>query len=160
MQKLSFQSFSHLNPVWNKEDSQKIIDLLKTKHAVYLVNEIFELETGYNKDLIQIKISLKKEDESVVYPIEIICVHDNETQLKVQETTQIIVDYIDLYWSEFFQEERNLFVPLDWSSYHCEGVNFFLRGFIRNLTLEKHADLLLKEYGLGEHEIFPISSET
>ena len=160
MQKLSFHSFDQLKPVWDMDESHKIVDVLNTKHSVYLDGEGFEFESGFNKDQIQIKVCLKKNDKSVIYPIEIICVYDEYSHLKVQEISHIIMDYIDFYWSEYFMDERNLFVPLDWGRYECEGITFFLRGFVRNLSLEMQADAFLKECGPGEHEIAPISSET
>ncbi len=160
MEKLSFHTFKNLNPVWDKDELIQLTEILNTKHSIYLSQEIFEVEAGFNKIQIQLQVSLKKEDGSSVYPIEIVCPCDDNYELKIKETSYTIIDYMDLYWSEYFIEERNLFLPIDWQKHECEGVSFFLRGFVRRLSLEEEADSLLKKHGHGEHEIHSISSET
>lgn len=160
MQKLTFVPFAQLNPIWDEVAIQKILNLLNTKHSTYLNEEIFDIEAGFTKEQIQIKFSLRKNDNSVVYPIEVICIYDDYPNLKRQDICHIIIDYLDSYWSEYFMEERNVFVSIDWGRHECEGVVFFLRGFVRNLNLEKQADLYLKEHGHGQYEIHSISSES
>jgi hypothetical protein len=160
MEKLSFPSFEQLMPVWDQDENNKIVNLLNKKHSAYLDDETFELLSGSNKEQVQIKVCLKKNDNSVIYPIEVICNREDHPDLKPDEIARVILDYLDSYWYEYFSEERDLFVPLDWSGHAFEGVRFFLRGFVRNLGLETQADILLKEHGYGEHEILPISSES
>ncbi len=160
MQKLKFHPFHQLQILQDSEEQKKLLDVMKAKHSLYLDNECFEIKTGFYKEQIQIEICLTKVDRSIVYPIEVICVYEDFPHLKLNEIFHVILDYIDLYWAEYFNHERNLFVPLDWSQYECEGLTFFLRGFIRNLVLEKQADSFLREYGYGEHEITSISAET
>jgi hypothetical protein len=160
MQKLMFLNFSQLSPIWEVDEIAKITQLLATKHSIYLEDELFELESGYNKEQLQIKVCIKKNDGSVVYPLEIVCSYVDYPNFKLKELSNIIIDYIDLYWSEYLSEDRNLFVPLDWSRYESEGISFYLRGFVRNLALEMQADDFLNKYGFGEHDIVPISSET
>ncbi len=160
MQKLSFLPFEQLTPIWEIQDFNKILDLLNIKHSTYLNDEKFEMIAAFNKEQIQIKMSLKKNDESIVYPVEAVCIYENYAHISKQGIAQIILDYLDHYWSEYFREERDLFLPLDWSPYECEQVLFYMRGFIRDLNSEMKADFLLKEHGYGNYEIFPISSET
>ena len=159
MKKLTFLSENILTPLFDEAEQKKIIHLLENKHSIYLNDETFELDAWHNKEQIQLKMSLKKKDESYIYPIEIICAHEEYT-IKEKEIAQLIIDYIDLYWSEYFMEDRTLFLPIDWATYECEGIRFYLRGFIRNLSLEKEADSFLQQFGHGEHAIAPISSET
>ena len=58
------------------------------------------------------------------------------------------------------REERNLFIPLDWSKHEFEGFSFYMRGFVRNLQLEASADDFLQKHGHGEYDIQSITSET
>lgn len=160
MNKLSYISFDKLDSVFSEEEVYKIAELLNKKHYLYLDNESFELEIGCNKEQIQVKICLKKIDNSVVYPIEIVCMYDEYNPRKKEDLIGVIIDYMDSYWSEYFSDERNLFVPINWTRYESDGIQFYLRGFIRNMALEMQADAFLKEYGYGEHDISPISFET
>ncbi|MES2614870.1 MAG: hypothetical protein V4591_05595 [Bdellovibrionota bacterium] len=160
MQKLAFLSYELLTPVWGEAESTKIVNLLNTKYFVYFNKESFEIEAGFNKVQVQIKISLKKNDNSFLYPVELLCMYEDYSHLKPEEVAQIMLDYIDTYWFEYFSDDRNVFVPLDWSQHQCENICFFLRGFIRHVSLEMQADSLLREHGYDEREICPISSET
>jgi hypothetical protein len=160
MKKLKFYPFDELQELSSLNETEKLLDLMCSRHSLYLEDEIFELKSGFNQEQLQIEICLKKNDTSVIYPIEIVCIHQDYPDLKMEEILLSIIDYIDLYWTEYFNSERNIYVPLDWSEYQFEGVTFFLRGFIRNLSLEKQADFFLNEYGFGDHTITSISSET
>lgn len=160
MEKLQFSNFEYLEPLWSPEETLKIVHLMNTKHSLYLENESFDIKCGFNTQQLQLTVTLKKNDNSIIYPIEIVCLHEDYSHLKKINLAALILDYIDSYWTEYFDEDRNLFVPLDWTKYENEGVSFFLRGFVRHLNLEMQADLFLKENGFGEHDIMPISSET
>lgn len=150
------------NEVWDKESKKNLERALTKKHELYLREEQFLLDAYYGEGQIQLSVTLKKADDSMVYPIE--CIHvfsDKTPPLKeIQNTAGIILDYIDCYWLEFFENDRQVFLPLDWSHHESNGHTFYMRGFIRNLILENEADQLLKSHGFGEYAIEPISSET
>ena len=160
MQKLSYLSSEKLNSFWTDEEIVNIKKLLNKKHLVYLENEEFIIESGSTKEQIQIKVSLIKSDKSNCYPIECVFVKETDNEFKETEIAFKMLDYLDIYWANYFSEERNIFIPLDWSAHEFEGVQFYMRGFVRNLQLENDADEFLTKYGYGEYEIHSISSET
>lgn len=160
MQKLSYLSNEKIKSVWTDDELFHIKKLLNKKHLVYLENETFEVESGVSQDQIQIRVSFIKNDNSTSYPIECIFMKETAEEFKELSIAVAMLDYLDIYWENYFSEERNVFIPLDWSKHEFEGIIFYMRGFVRNLQLEAHADNFLLKYGHGEYDIQSISSET
>lgn len=160
MQKLKYIPKEKTKSVWSDEELFNIKKLLNKKHFVYLEKESLEIESGVSAEQIQIRVSLIKNDNSTCYPIECIFVKETAEGFKESEIAVSMLDYLDIYWENYFTEERNVFILLDWSLHEFEGITFYMRGFIRNLQLEAHADEFLLKHGHGEYDIQPISSET
>ncbi|BBH51674.1 hypothetical protein [Fluviispira sanaruensis] len=160
MKKLAFLPHNKIENIWLEEEYLNIKKLLNKKHAAYLENEEFEIEAGVCKEQIQLKVSLRKHDNSVLYPIECVYVRELDDKVDHNEIAINMIDYLDLYWADYFIEDRDIFVPLDWSKHEFEGITFYLRGFIRNINLEEQAESFLAQHGYGDYEIKSISSET
>jgi hypothetical protein len=164
MLKLAYKNPETLTPVWSDEEVLKINSLLNTKYRSVLNNERFSVESGYDGQQVQIKVTLERIDKSVFYPIELLYVRDSadgfgQAQPSMDELASLMLDYIDVYWQEYLSDGRDVFVPLAWDKHSCEGVEFYLRGFIRNRSLEQQADELFRKHGHGEHDIEPISDD-
>jgi hypothetical protein len=162
MEKLVYRSEESIKKVWEDTHAEKISALMNTKYRTLLEDEKFQIESGYSDQQIQIKVTLERNDKSVFYPIELIFVpegRDDITAQSADEIASLMLDYIDVYWQEYLNDGRDVFVPLAWSKHTCEGVEFFIRGFVRNRSLEEQADELFRKHGHGDHEIEPISDE-
>jgi len=162
MEKLVYQIDESTKKVWEDTHTEKISALMNTKYRTLLEDEQFQIESGYNESQVQIKVTLERNDKSVFYPIELIFVPEEREEITSQsadEVASLMLDYIDVYWQEYLNDGRDVFVPLAWSKHTCEGVEFFVRGFVRNRSLEEQADELFKKHGHGDHEIEPISDE-
>jgi hypothetical protein len=162
MEKLAYRSGKELKNVWSEVESKKISALMNMKYKTLLDKEQFQVESGFDEQQVQIKVTLESNDKSVFYPIELIHVIENREEQPPQtadEIASLMLDYIDVYWQEYLNDGRDVFVPLAWGKHVCEGVEFFIRGFVRNRSLEEQADELFKKHGHGEHEIEPISDE-
>lgn len=158
MQKLSYLDNQRVLPLWNEEEILNIQSLLNKKHSLYLDDEEFILEIGTSKEQIQLKIALNKKNNNVSYPIE--CIYLKETAKEEEQDIVLkMIDYLDIYWANYFSEERNVFVPIDWSKHEFEGVSFYVRGFLRNIELENAANEFLHKHGHGDYEIHSITSE-
>jgi len=158
MQKLSFLKFNELDPLWSAEDILKFCTAMEKRHLAYLDQEHFEIQAGMNKSQIQICVRLKKKNQNEEYPIECLIVRQ-DLEKDPQQMALLVLDYIDHYWSHYFQEQRDVLLPIDWSAHQCEAETFYLRGFVRKTLLEAEADLLLMQHGHGNYDIQSISSE-
>jgi hypothetical protein len=58
-----------------------------------------------------------------------------------------LIDYIDSYFEEFFRENGEVLLPIDWAPFDWEGVPIQLKGQIFNLEVEKMADEWLEHGG-------------
>jgi len=160
MQKITFINFNEMTTIFSQEESGKICEHLNAKFGSFLNGESFKLESGHKGDQHQIRLTLANQDQSFFYPIEAIYVRDDENKsLPADDIGLLIIEYLILYFEEFLSEERNVYLPIDWSVHHSDEITFFVRGFIRNLKTEKMADALLAQHGHGEHTIAPISTE-
>ncbi|KAB8030849.1 hypothetical protein [Fluviispira multicolorata] len=160
MKKLSFLPQNKIENIWSQEEYLNIVKILNKKHAAYLENEEFEIEAGFSNEQVQVKVSLRKNDNSVLYPIECLYVKEFGDKINYSNIAINMIDYLDLYWADYFIEERDIFVPLDWSKHEFEGTHFYLRGFVRNIQLEEQAESFLAQHGFGDYDIQFISSET
>lgn len=160
MQKILFIDISTMETIFSKEETKKICDHMTAKFAPFLNGDFFQLESGYQGHQHQIRLTLMNRDQSFFYPIEAICIGDDEQKdLSSQDIGLLMVEYLILYFEEFLSEDRNVYLPIDWSVHHSDDITFFVRGFVRNIKSEKLADELLAQHGHGEQTILPISSE-
>ncbi len=158
MQKLTYLEKQKIYSLWKDEEILNIQSLLNKKHSLYLDDEEFILEVGTSKEQIQIKIVLIKKNNIASYPIE--CIYLKETAKEEEQDIVLkMIDYLDIYWANYFSEERNVFVPIDWSKHEFEGICFYMRGFLRNIELENAANEFLNKHGHGDYEIHAITSE-
>ena len=149
-----------MKPVWEAEENAELARLLNKKFKPFIDGEHFRVESGVNKEQIQVKVTLSNSDDSFVYPIEAVFMRDPAVKFSTAEIAALMLDYLDVYWNEYLSGERDILLPLDWSEHGLEGAEFYLRGFVRNQSLEAQADALFKEHGFGGYDIEPISSET
>ncbi len=146
--------------VWDEEMVSSIQGLLAKKYSPFLQDEEFVVESAKNRDQVQIRMNLRRTDGGVEYPLE--CVHPLEetNERDPEEVVMLMLDYLDIYWHEYLSDGRDTFLTLDWSKHSCEGVDFYVRGFVRHKTLEEEADKLLEEQGPGDYVFEKISSES
>lgn len=159
MQKLSFLDFNQLVPIWSFQEISNLCSLMNKKHSIFLDDERFEILAGENKSQIQIQINLKKNDGTFEYPIECVFINEKKEE-NTQKIASLMLDYIDIYWTNYFQEDRDVFIPIDWNPHEYEGIPFHIRGSIRKKDLEIQADQFLAQYGHGNYDIQSLSSET
>lgn len=159
MNKLSYLE-ENVTPVLSAEAIHDAVVLFNKKHQAFLEAEAFSIEAGKSRTQVQMKITLTKNDGSVAYPIEAVHVVDPESKDSALHVVGLMLDYLDSYWSEYLTSDRDVLLPIDWSAHSHEGLEFFLRGFVRQLSLEAQADALFREHGMGAYDIEPISSES
>jgi hypothetical protein len=142
-----------------------ICALMIKKHIPFLKNETFEMDVLKSEDWIQIRQTLKSLDGSQAYPVEVLVPFEEVKGLKSEEVraaelVDLAVDYLDSYWNEYFSDDRDTFLSLDWSTHEIDGLTLFMRGSKHNVALEKMADDFLAQHGMGAYDIAPLSSET
>ena len=93
---------------------------------------------------------LKNEDESYCYPFEAAISSKEHADLTASDARNLLLDFIGAYFEEFFADNRETYVPVEWATFSIEDINIHARGQIMNKKLEKHADDILKSAGFDE----------
>jgi hypothetical protein len=56
----------------------------------------------------------------------------------------LLLDFIDVYFEEFFHDRQDTWLPIDWAGFNFEGFEFELKGQVLNKRTEELADLFLE----------------
>lgn len=127
---------------------KEILDLtriLNLKYGSYLKDRIFQVDYCSGETEILASLTLMNPDKTFFYQVESRVSLRDTGEHSLKESLLIMLDYMDLYFDEFFKEEEDVFVPIDWSDREFENLSFQMRGQVRNLHCEFLADELLKE---------------
>ena len=127
------------------EDCHSLAQAMESKYKMGLKGRKFSIEASVNGRTVAVVVSLARMDRSYVYPVEARMLYEKE-EMSRGEAAVFLIDYIDAYFEEFlYEEDEQLYLPIDWADHHYEAVDFQIRGQIRNQLLEDQADKLLGE---------------
>ena len=119
-------------------DCQEMLRLMERKHAATKGDHYFEASVTADDDQVVTKVILRNLSGSYYYPVEGRLAHQ-EQELSQRDAFLLLFDYIDLYFEEYLKT-REVYLPIDWADYECEGAQLQLRGQILNLEAERLAD--------------------
>jgi hypothetical protein len=129
-----------------EEECAALAELMQKKYSALLNDRKFSIKVSADVDGVLATVLLKNDDDSYVYPVEARMMN-HEEEMTPREALAFLIDYIDLYFEEFFfEEDQMLYIPIDWSNYEYEGVTFQMRGQILNAKADAMADQFLKEH--------------
>jgi hypothetical protein len=112
------------------------------KFASYRNARSFTLEAESDKEALLVRVTLANSERSYFYPVEGRILHKDQN-VTVDVSLAFLVEYIEGYFADYFEGEEDVYLPIDWKDFDCEGVSFQLRGQVQNLYLEAMADRLL-----------------
>ena len=127
---------------------KEILDLtriLNLKNGSYLKDRTFKVDFCESENEILASITLMNPQKTFFYQVESRVSVRELGDFSSRDSLLLMFDYMDLYFEEFFREEENLFIPIDWSDREFEGLSFQMKGQVKNLHCEFLADELLKE---------------
>ncbi|SME97039.1 hypothetical protein [Pseudobacteriovorax antillogorgiicola] len=127
------------------EECQELATAMNAKYKIALKGRSFSVSARKDGPGVYVCILLKNPDESFYYPVEGRVMFEAE-EMKASEAALFLVDYLDIYFEEFLlEEEESLYLPIDWSDFNYEAVDFQVKGQILNRKLEAMADQFLQE---------------
>ena len=123
---------------------KEMTELMNNKYqSVLFDGKHFEIKTKYEYEILTVSVILSNPDKSYYYPVEA-RIQNKKEELTPSEAAAFLIDFIDLYFEEYLFEDENLFIPIDWTPFSYDAVDFQLKGQILNLKLEQEADELIK----------------
>jgi len=130
-----------LSPAYKK----KLLDALRTRHARFLKpGEEFSCQDGeIAHDAWTLSVLFQNRSRTLYLPIDMAVVAADNEKLNDEEARDVLVDFIDFFFDEYFRESRNVTLPIDWERLTFGEYTIRARGWERNIALEEAADKLL-----------------
>lgn len=128
---------------FSEAECNKLSELMARKHQSFLNDRHFEIGVtlSHKPDAVCVKVLLRNKSGSFYYPVEARMTLDQD--MTKEETGYFLIDYIDVYFEEYLADGGDVYLPIDWTDFECEGKTFQLKGQVFNLELEQKADELL-----------------
>ena len=104
-----------LQDTFNQEEMEFISQRLLSDNFHSLQGKVFDITCQHSKDTVYLRVLLRNEDSSFFYPIDAQYKLRNSKD-KPKLITPMIIDYIQAYLNEYFQDE-NLFLTIESVSY-------------------------------------------
>lgn len=108
------------------------------------------IEGYFSEGACHITCTLKNQDETYCYPFEAAISSKEHTHISAAEAQSLLLDFISAYFEEFFADNRQTYVPIEWSTFRIEDINIHAHGQIMNKKLETEAENILKSAGFDE----------
>ncbi|MCX6112999.1 MAG: hypothetical protein NTY22_06955 [Proteobacteria bacterium] len=107
-------------------------------------DENISFEGYYEDEICYITLALKNQDESFYYPVETSISLKENHELDAEGARIALLDFIGSYFEDYFEENRETSIPIDWTLYKADDLTLYARGQVLNKKLENMADDILK----------------
>jgi len=131
-------------PLIEPDLKARILDTLRKRHAASLRNETIEVEARREGEDAVVRLVLASHDRTSVYQMEATVRREQYLAMTVAQSIDVALDFLDWYLGEYFREERDAFLPLDWKPFRFGDVEVTARGELRNEFLDDMADAWLR----------------
>ncbi len=133
-----------VRPLIDQNYRLRVLALLRERHAGSLRNEAFELDVRREGDEAVVCLTLRSDDRTHVYRMEAAIERAKYKAMSEPQAIDICLDFLDWYVGEYFREERDAYLPLDWKPHRFGDVEVLARGDLRNEFLDEAADAWLR----------------
>lgn len=120
------------------EERQDLARMMEKKYFRSIGDRKISISVHATESETEVIVLVASPDESFYYPIESRIKHCEQEQ-SVREAQLFLLDYIDQYLEEYLLEDDQLFIPIDWTDYSHDAVDFQMKGQIFNRKLENLA---------------------
>ena len=123
-------------------DQQQILDyekLFRQRFQAQLKDRNIKISLAVAPERVMATALLFNQDQSFYYPVEIMAVRGNVRE-PLEEQIALLLDFAESYFAEFFADDEQVLLPLDWAPFVINDSEVFARGQIRNLYLENLAN--------------------
>lgn len=128
--------------IFSDEERRRLEQRFNAKHHNDRGSRYFEIVAEEREGKTWLQTLLRNDNNSFHYPVEAYI--SNSAQKPARAQAFFLLAYLDSYWEEFFaDDDENVYLPIDWTVYRYQEQDFYLRGQIINLMVEKMADKLL-----------------
>ncbi len=118
----------------------ELADTMVKKYRIAMKDRSFSIRAAVQGSGVYVTVILSNKDQSYYYPVEARVMFEVE-ELEPREAALFLIDYIDTYFEEYlYEEDEQIYLPIDWADHEYEAVTFQIRGQILNQKLDSLAD--------------------
>lgn len=122
------------------EECVELAETMVKKYRIAMKDRNFSIGASVQGKGTYVTVLLANADQSYHYPVEGRLMHEAE-EMEPREAALFLIDYIDAYFEEYlYEEDEQIYLPIDWTDHEYDAVNFQVRGQIVNKKLESLAD--------------------
>jgi hypothetical protein len=122
------------------DECVELAETMVKKYRIAMKDRSFAIHALVKDKGTYVTVLLANADGSYHYPVEGRLLHGAE-EMEPREAALFLLDYIDAYFEEYlYEEDEQLYLPIDWTDHEYDAVNFQIRGQIINKKLETLAD--------------------
>jgi len=129
----------------------ELAETMVKKYRIAMKDRTFSIRASVQGKGVYVTVILANADQSYYYPVEARVMYAVE-ELEPREAALFLIDYIDTYFEEYlYEEDEQIYLPIDWADHEYEAVTFQIRGQILNQKLDALADQWLLQGAKGQH---------
>ena len=125
-------------------EKERIEKTLKKRYGHYLRNEEFHVWVFGESDSVHLRMYLDSVDGMSRYSVEIL-VPLKANNFTLREAIDLSLDFLGYYLDQFFEENRELLLPLDYQRYQLGSSHVYAKGDFTRPKLDQLADQILME---------------
>lgn len=127
------------------EECVELAETMVKKYRIAMKDRSFAIRAWVKDRGVYVTVLLSNKDESYYYPVEARLLYEPE-EMEPREAALFLIDYIDSYFAEYlYEEDEQIYLPIDWTDHEYDATNFQMRGQILNKKIEAMADQWLAQ---------------
>ena len=126
------------------EQTTRAISTLNQKHGRRLKGETFSITASEQDSTVIVCLYLAANDRSFEYRMESAVTVDEKLVHTKELALELALDFLDWYLGEYFKNDRDLLLPLDWQPHRFGEFEVMAKGDVRNPDLDDMADAWLR----------------
>ncbi|MFT7581785.1 MAG: hypothetical protein ACI9MR_003463 [Myxococcota bacterium] len=131
-------------PLLPPEDEARVLQALSERHGAMLRNERFSVRAERVSENVTTTVELSNADRTFVYAMSAALERGQYKGMTEVDALDACFDFTDWYLGEFFREQRELLLPIDWQPHSFGDVELMAKGELRNEFLDDAADAWLR----------------
>lgn len=131
-------------PLLDSETQTDLLDNLQRRHGRRLRDERFDVRARLEEGSVIVGVDLARHDRKFLYRTECAKAVPEDDSLTILDTMHLCFDFLDWYLGQYFDNDRELLLPLDWKPHTFGDYDVLARGDVRNPVLDDAADAWLR----------------
>ncbi|MEC9073498.1 MAG: hypothetical protein VX938_13990 [Myxococcota bacterium] len=130
--------------LYNKEETARCEEALVARHGRYLADERIDLSARFEEGAVMLTLALTRLDQTSVYRMEAALEVPEDDSVTLSDACDLCLDFLDWYLGQYFGDNRETLLPLDWQAHQFGEHRVMARGDITNPILDDAADAWLR----------------